>query len=101
MPTTPASAPGLMAPATPVDLDLVDAQQLARELRQQPASPHRPQLLIDCSQLQSLHTLGVSHVISQLLTLHRAGADIWLRNASPLLRRCLQLLKLNQLFHAT
>ncbi|GAB2943993.1 hypothetical protein GCM10027048_05970 [Hymenobacter coalescens] len=55
---------------------------------------------MDCGHPRCLRTLGVSHVVSQLLVLCQAGADIRLRNADPLLRRCLALLKLNQLFHA-
>jgi anti-anti-sigma regulatory factor len=81
-------------PLTPVDLDAVDAARLARTLARQ---PRRPQLLVDCAQLQCLRTLGVSHVVSQLLVLRRGGAHVWLRNADPALRRCLQLLQLDPL----
>jgi anti-anti-sigma regulatory factor len=80
-----------------VDLDAIDATQLARSLQ---GSPHHPELLVDCGRLKCLHTLGVSHVVSQLLVLHQAGANIWLRNVNPTLRRCLELLKVSHLFRA-
>ncbi|OON66442.1 hypothetical protein B0919_21640 [Hymenobacter sp. CRA2] len=80
----------------PVDLDTVEANQLARMLL--PQATH-PRLLIDCARLKSLRTLGVSHVVSQLLVLHQGGAEIWLANVTPLLGRCLGLLRLGQLFH--
>lgn len=53
---------------------------------------------IDCSRLVCQRTLGVGHVASQLLLLHRTGAQVWLRNVNAPLRRCLQLLRLNSLF---
>jgi anti-anti-sigma regulatory factor len=79
-----------------VDLDTVNAAHLAQTLAQ---ASHKPRLLIDCSTLASLRTLGVNHVVSQLLVLRRAGAGIWLHNVQAPLRHCLQLLQLNQLFH--
>lgn len=85
---------------TSINLDAVDAQQLARTLAQAAGRP-RPQLLIDCGQLQCRRTLGVSHVVSQLLVLRRSGADIWLRNVDPVLHHCLHLLRLDQLFFLT
>ena len=64
---------------------------------------HSPQALeslhIDCGQLRCQRTLGVSHVVSQLLRLRQAGATIRLRNVNAPLRRCLQLLQLGSLFH--
>ena len=43
-------------------------------------------------------TLGVNHVVSQLLMLRKAGAVIWLRNVNATLARCLDVLQLNALF---
>jgi anti-anti-sigma regulatory factor len=80
-----------------VDLDAVDSVQLGRALAQQ-AQQTRPQLLVDCSTLKCLRTLGVSHVVSQLLVLHQSGANVWLRNVDASLLRCLRLLQLDSLF---
>jgi len=77
-----------------VDLDAVETAQLVHALAQQP----RTQLLIDCDNLRCQRTLGVSHVVSQLLLLRRSGASIWLRNVNPVLRRCLYLLGLDSVF---
>lgn len=77
-----------------VDLDAVDVEQLAQAL----AGTPRVQLLVDCDALRCQRTLGVSHVVSQLLHLRRSGASIWLRNVNPTLRRCLQVLHLNDMF---
>jgi anti-anti-sigma factor len=88
------------AAASSVDLDMVNAQQVARSLARD-AQQSRPQLIVDCSRLKCLRTLGVSHVISELLVLHKAGADIWLRNVDPALHRCLSLLKLTRLFRTS
>jgi anti-anti-sigma regulatory factor len=63
------------------------------------AEEPRPQLHIDCSQLVCQRTLGVSHVVSQLLMLRKTGASIWLSNVNAPLRRCLRLLRLDALFH--
>ena len=63
------------------------------------ARPKCPPLYIDCSNLVCQRTLGVNHVVSQLLLLHRAGARIWLRNVNAPLRHCLHLLRLEALFH--
>lgn len=91
MPTLqPSTAPELI---TPLDLDAVDAHQLAREL-----PSIRPHYAVDCAQLKALQHHGVSYVISQLLVLRRSGARIWLRNVPPALARCLRLLGLEQLF---
>jgi anti-anti-sigma regulatory factor len=65
------------------------------------AMPQCPPLYIDCANLACQRTLGVSHVVSQLLLLHRAGARIWLRNVNAPLRHCLKLLQLEKLFHLT
>ncbi|MCR5887886.1 hypothetical protein LRS06_08855 [Hymenobacter sp. J193] len=80
-----------------IDLDTVDALQVARTLRKNP-SVVQPQLVVDCGALQCLRTLGVSHVVSQLLVLRQAGASIWLCNADSTLRRCLDVLKLQSVF---
>jgi anti-anti-sigma regulatory factor len=80
----------------PVDLDTINATHLAQSLA---GATDTPPLLIDCSALVSLRTLGVSHVVSQLLVLRRAGASIWLHNVQAPLRHCLQLLQLHRLFH--
>ena len=58
-----------------------------------------PPLYIDCADLVCQRTLGVSHVVSQLLLLRQAGARIWLRNVNAPLRRCLRLLRPEALFH--
>ena len=85
-------------PVIEVDLDNVDAVLLARLLPQSPEQP-RPQFLIDCGHLLCQRTLGVNHVVSQLLLLRKAGATIWLRNVNATLRRCLNLLQLGPLLH--
>jgi anti-anti-sigma regulatory factor len=84
----------------PINLDTEDAKQLARYLARQPKQT-RPQFVVDCSKLKCLRTLGVSHVISQLLVLHQSGASIWLRNTDPVLKRCLHVLRLDSLFRIT
>ncbi|QJX49066.1 hypothetical protein HMJ29_20010 [Hymenobacter taeanensis] len=83
-----------------INLDVVEATQVARALARDATQTH-PQLIIDCSHLKCLRTLGVSHVISELLVLHKAGANIWLRNADPALLHCLALLKLTHIFRAS
>jgi anti-anti-sigma regulatory factor len=90
----PAPAPHITA----LNLDEVDAVHWARTLALNPTQP-RPQLHIDCSSLKCQRTLGVSHVISQLLLLHKTGASIWLANVNAPLRRCLQLVQLGRVFH--
>ncbi|MFC7669752.1 hypothetical protein ACFQT0_22065 [Hymenobacter humi] len=65
------------------------------------AGPAPPALDIDASRLKCQRTLGVSHVVSELLLLHRAGASVWLRHVNGPLRRCLHLLRLDGLFHLT
>jgi anti-anti-sigma regulatory factor len=77
-----------------VDLDAVDTTQLVQALAQHA----RPQLLVDCEDLRCQQTLGISHVVSQLLLLRQSGASIWLRNVNPVLRRCLHLLRLDSFF---
>ncbi len=74
------------------------AAQVAGTLPGSPRQP-RPRLLIDCGALKCLRTLGVSYVVSELLVLHNAGADVWLHNVDPVLARCLHLLQLSRLFH--
>jgi anti-anti-sigma regulatory factor len=88
--SSPAALP---AQGSTVNLDEVATVQLAQAL------PRNTPLHIDCSHLTTQRTLGVGHVVSQLLLLHRAGMRIWLRNVNAPLRRCLQLLRLNPLFH--
>jgi hypothetical protein len=78
----------------PVNLAAVDAAHLVRILAQSPV-----QLLVDCGALPCQRTLGICFLISQLLVLRQGGASVWLRNASPLLRRCLQKLQLGSCFH--
>jgi anti-anti-sigma regulatory factor len=85
--------PGPIARTATVNLDNPAAVQRMCARRQ------CPPLYIDCANLMCQRTLGVSHVVSQLLTLHRAGARIWLRNVNAPLRRCLHLLQLEKLFH--
>lgn len=85
--------PGPIARIATVNLDNTDAVQRICGLAK------CPPLYIDCSNLVCQRTLGVSHVVSQLLVLHRAGARIWLRNVNAPLRRCLHLLQLEELFH--
>jgi anti-anti-sigma regulatory factor len=85
--------PGPIARVATVSLDDAGAMQRLCGLRQ------CPPLYIDCSNLRCQRTLGVSHVVSQLLLLRRAGARIWLRNVNAPLRRCLHLLRLEALFH--
>ncbi|RZK47884.1 MAG: hypothetical protein EOO59_17270 [Hymenobacter sp.] len=88
-----ATPPGPIARIATVNLDNVNAVQRMCSL------PMCPPLYIDCSSLVCQRTLGVSHVVSQLLLLRRAGARIWLRNVNAPLRRCLHLLQLEPLFH--
>ena len=83
------SAPGLL----PVNLAEVDAAHLIRIL----AQPHA-QLLVDCGTLSCQRTLGICFLVSQLLVLRQSGASIRLRNASPVLRRCLHKLGLSTFF---
>jgi anti-anti-sigma regulatory factor len=87
--------PGPIARTATVNLDNAEAVQRMCARRQ------CPPLYIDCSNLTCQRTLGVSHVVSQLLILHRAGARIWLRNVNASLRHCLRLLQLEPLFHLT
>ncbi|AYA36058.1 hypothetical protein D3Y59_02680 [Hymenobacter oligotrophus] len=79
-------------------MDAVPAVQVARALERCPQQP-RPLLLVDAANLKCLRHLGVSHVVSELLVLRKAGAEVWVRNASPALRNCLRLLKLDGVFH--
>jgi len=85
--------PSPIARIATVDLDRAFAVQRMCAL------PHCPPLYIDCSKLACQRTLGVSHVVSQLLLLRRAGARIWLHHVNAPLRRCLGLLHLEALFH--
>lgn len=78
----------------PIDLDAQDARQILTTL----AADATPHVVVECATLQSLRTRGVSHVISQLLILHQAGARVFLRNCPLVLQRCLHLLRLQQLF---
>jgi len=87
--------PGPIARIATVDLDKAAAVQRMCAL------PQCPPLYIDCANLTCQRTLGVSHVVSQLLMLRRAGARIWLRNVNAPLRRCLRLLQLEAIFHLT
>ena len=89
-----------LAPAPPATLNLDETAAIeATCVHLRSSSPTSAQLHIDCGQLRCQRTLGVSHVVSQLLRLRQAGASIWLRNANAPLRRCLQLLQVGPLFH--
>jgi anti-anti-sigma regulatory factor len=77
----------------PVNLAEVDAAHLVRIL------PHPPTpLLVDCGSLPCQRTLGICFLVSQLLVLRQSGATVYLRNASPVLLRCLQKLQLSSIF---
>jgi anti-anti-sigma regulatory factor len=89
-----------LAPPSPATLNLDETaaiEALCVQLYQSPQA--LASLYIDCKQLRCQRTLGVSHVISQLLRLRQAGASIWLHNVNAPLRRCIQLLQLASLFH--
>ena len=77
----------------PINLAAVDATHLMRILAQP-----RAQLLVDCGALPCQRTLGICFLVSQLLVLRQHGARVWLRNASPVLLRCLQKLNLGSFF---
>ena len=83
-----------------VDLDDAQALEVARSLQPHPEAGRR-HFLIDCGNLVCQRTLGVNHVVSQLLVLRKAGAVIWLRNVNATLGRCLKVLQLNSLFRTT
>lgn len=76
-----------------VNLAAVDAAQVVRMLPHPPAA-----LVVDCGALPCQRTLGVCFLVSQLLVLRQSGATVWLRNASPVLRRCLHTLQLSAVF---
>ncbi|WP_426059762.1 hypothetical protein [Hymenobacter sp. B1770] len=97
----PAESPRVAIPhATFIDLDVPDSVRAACASAQAlgPA-PHRPSLHVDCHHLRSQRTLGVSHVVSQLLLLRRGGTAVWLHRVNAPLRRCLRLLHLHSLFY--
>ncbi|WP_229728902.1 hypothetical protein, partial [Hymenobacter glacieicola] len=81
-----------------LNLDKTDVPELVRQIARRPQLP-RPRFIVDCATQQCLRKLGISHFISQLLLLHNAGGRVVLRNVSPVLQRCLALLKLDKLFH--
>ena len=81
---------------TPVKLAALEAAQLTRLLVAPP-----PQLLVDCGGQRAPHPLGVCRYVAQLLVLRRQGADVWLCNVHPGLRRYLHQLQLGALFHLT
>lgn len=83
-------------PLTAVNLDALTAKQLVGTLPQQAGPPAR--LLVDCGALHALRTLGISHVVSELLVLRQGGAQVWLRNVGPVLHHCLRTLRLDQIF---
>ena len=90
----------LVAPALPATLNLDETAAIEATCVHLRSSSSASLLLhIDCGQLRCQRTLGVSHVVSQLLRLRQAGASIWLRNVNAPLRRCLQLLQVGSLFH--
>lgn len=93
VPVTSAPEPVVLT----IDLNTTDPVALTQQLvGNQPGS--QPQLLIDCRHLQCLRTLGVSHLVSQLLLVRRAGAQVLLRNVGPVLHRVLCLLRLDEVF---
>ena len=85
-------------PTVWVDLDVPHAVDLARQLAQDARWP-RPLFLVDGHAPACQRTLGVSHLVSQLLVLHRAGVGVQLLHPNEPLRRCLHLLGLSNLFH--
>jgi|GEM_PF-1962481 len=98
LPPTSSAAANFTPYLIRVDLDTVNCRELARSLTHNHPI-RRPRLLIDCYDLRGLRTHGVAHCVSQLLTLHAAGAQILLLNVPPVLSRCLDLLRLKDLFH--
>ena len=92
-----APTPANRLPLTAVNLDATTAAQLAPTLVR-PAGQLPAQVLVDCGTLQALRTLGVSHVVSELLLLRQSGAQVWLRNVGPVLPQCLRVLRLDHLF---
>jgi hypothetical protein len=85
-------SPTASSAMTDVNLDEVDAVQRAGALSQ------KPTFHVDCARLKCQRTLGVAHVVSQLLLLRRAGATVWLRNVNAPLRHCLRVLNLARFF---
>jgi anti-anti-sigma regulatory factor len=96
------STPSVQANFTPylirVNPDQTNCKELARHLLRT-CPVRRPRLVIDCQDLQCVRRYGVSYFVSQLLTLHGAGAQVLLQNVPPTLQRCLHLLGLDQVFH--
>jgi hypothetical protein len=90
----------LLCPTAAVtQLNLDDAGTVYRACAQLPALPPEERVLwIDCGQLTCQRALGVSHVVSQLLLLRRAGAALHLQRVNPALWHCLKLLRLDGLF---
>ena len=89
------AGPAAAAP-TPVILAALEAAQLTRLLVALP-----PYLVVDCGGQRTPHPLGVCRYVAQLLVLRRQGADVWLCNVHPGLRRYLHQLQLEALFHLT
>jgi anti-anti-sigma regulatory factor len=84
-----------------IDLDFnhVNPVQLARALRQEQALATMPICVrVDCQSLWCLRTHGVSHFVSQLLTIRQSGVEVRLYNVGPVLRRMLALLRLEDIF---
>lgn len=90
------AGPVAAAALTPVKLAALEAAQLTRLLVAPP-----PQLVVDCDGQRTPHPLGVCRYVAQLLLLRRQGADVWLCNVHPGLRRYLHQLQLGALFHLT
>ena len=57
------------------------------------------QLLVDCGGQLLPHPLGVCRFVGQLLQMRLRGTCLWLCNVHPGLRRCLQQLELEAVFH--
>lgn len=85
------------ASAATIDLDEAAAVEAVCERLRSSSAGVWP-LHIDCGQLRCQRTLGVSHIVSQLLRLRQAGASIRLQNVNAPLRHCLQLLQVSALF---
>lgn len=57
-----------------------------------------PPLRVNCQQVRWRRTLGVAHVVSQLLRLRAAGATVQLTHVDAPMRRALHELALTPLF---
>ncbi|HEX8658059.1 MAG TPA: hypothetical protein VF690_11010 [Hymenobacter sp.] len=94
------SALALPCPSSSIpQINLDDVWAVHRACAQLQSLPPEDRVLrVDCGQLACQRALGVSHVVSQLLLLRRAGASLRLQHVNPALRHCLELLRLDGLF---